>query len=264
MIEMQLHLQIQEVLKEFDPISLKEMDSVELMNRTDSKYIFNFSLLPEILNDSKSHYKILEIKQERLFSYVTTYYDTSNYTLFNNHLTGKLNRHKIRHRTYESTGVSYLEVKFKSNKNRTIKWRIKHEISNGFDKNASDFLLDRTKMISSSLNPVITNCFKRITLVSIKDKTRITLDFNISFKGGGGLEKELPFLAIAEIKQEGHCNNNMFVKLLRKRGIRQEGFSKYCVGSALLYNIPRKNLLKPKFLYLNRIKNDYDKHATSY
>lgn len=258
------HIQIQEILKAFEPISLKEMDSVELMNRTDSKYIFSFILLPEILKDSKNSYKILEIKEERVFSYITTYYDTSSYTLFNNHLTGKMNRHKIRHRTYESTGVSYLEVKFKSNKNRTIKWRIKNEASNGFDENASDFLFDRTKMVSSSLNPVVTNYFKRITLVSIKDKTRITLDFDISFCDTNGMKKDLPYLAIAEIKQEGYSNNNLFVKLLRKRGIRQAGFSKYCVGSALLYNIPRKNLLKPKFLYLNRIKNDYDKHSFSY
>ncbi|HEX3009663.1 MAG TPA: VTC domain-containing protein [Bacteroidales bacterium] len=116
---------IKKCLSAFEPIDLKEMDSVELMNRTDTKYVFNLQLLPEILDEAKSRYRVLEINNDRFFTYKTTYYDTSDYELFNNHVLGRLNRHKIRHRTYESTGVSYLEVKFKSNKDRTIKWRIK-------------------------------------------------------------------------------------------------------------------------------------------
>lgn len=254
---------IKDALRLYEPISLKEMDSVELMNRTDAKYIFSLDELPDILLQAQSFYKVLEINDERLFSYVTTYYDTPNFSLFNNHISGRLNRHKIRHRTYESTGVSYLEVKFKSNKNRTIKWRIKNEVNGNFDKDASDFLLARTNMDSGSLCAVITNFFKRITLVSIKDKTRITLDFGIVFRSSNGIEKDLPFLAIAEIKQEGNNNNNLFIKILRKKGIRPEGFSKYCVGSALICDIPRKNALKPKFLYLKRIQNTYDSNFTS-
>jgi hypothetical protein len=254
--------EIKKTLQLFEPISLKEMDAVELMNRTDAKYVFSIQELPDILLQARSYYKVLEIKGERLFSYVTTYYDTQNFSLFNNHVSGRLNRHKIRHRTYESTGVSYLEVKFKSNKNRTIKWRIKNEVNGHFDQDASDFLLSRTQMNSENLNAVITNFFKRITLVSIQDKTRITLDFGISFKGNGQ-EKELPYLAIAEIKQEGNNSNNTFIRILRKKGIRPEGFSKYCVGSALLCDIPRKNALKPKFLYLKRIQKNYDSYFAS-
>jgi len=250
--------QIKEILKKFEPISLKEMDTVELMNRTDSKYIFNIKKLPEILEESKNNFKVLEISQERLFSYTTTYYDTSDYSLFANHMLGKMNRHKIRQRTYESTGVTYLEVKFKTNKNRTIKWRIKNEVNGGFNQIATDFLMNYTKLESAKLNAVVTNRFKRITLVSIEDKTRITLDFDISFTGINKIFEELPFLAIAEIKREGYHSNDKFINLLKQRGIRQAGFSKYCVGSALLFDIPRKNVLKPKFLQLKRIKNEYD------
>lgn len=249
--------EIYNILTSFGPISLKEMDAVELMNRTDAKYVFNFKLLPEILNYSKTHYRVLEINGERLFSYKTTYYDTPGFKLFNNHVLGKLNRHKIRHRTYESTGVSYLEVKFKSNKNRTIKWRIKNEINGSFDKNAIDFLTDRTQMDSSDLNAVITNSFKRITLVSIEDKTRITLDFDLTFARSDTTKIELPYLAIAELKQEGNNNNNFFIQILKKMRIRPAGFSKYCIGSAMLYDIPRKSALKPKFLHLKRIENEY-------
>lgn len=253
--------QIEETLHLFDPISLKEMDSVELMNRTDAKYVFSIGQLPVILNEAKSKYKVLEINNQRLFSYTTTYYDTSSFTLFNHHIAGRLNRHKIRHRTYDSTGVTYLEVKFKTNKNRTIKWRIKNEKNGHFDQNAAEFLNSRIKINYQSLSPVVTNCFKRITLVSIEDKTRITLDFQISFQGSNGLEKALPYLAIAEVKQEGYNSNNEFIRILRRNGIRPEGFSKYCVGSALICDIPRKNLLKAKFLYLNRIQKNYDTNS---
>lgn len=209
---------IEDKLKAFESISLEEMDSVELMNRIDSKYIFNINLLPELLIESSLYFKVLEINQERLFSYITTYYDTPEFSLFNNHLSGKLNRHKIRHRTYESTGVSYLEVKFKTNKNRTIKWRIKNEMEGNFNKKASEFLFDHAKMKADSLNAVVTNSFKRITLVSIEDKTRITLDFDIQFKTNELQQKTLPYLAIAEIKQEGKNNNNFFIQLLKKKG----------------------------------------------
>ena len=254
---MSIQEQIKDVLKTFRPISLTEMDSVELMNRIDSKYIFGVTLLPEILNASKEHFRVLVINNERLFRYTTTYYDTPDLAFFRNHVSGKLNRHKIRHRTYESTGVSYLEVKFKTNKDRTIKWRMKDEIKDSFNPKACDFVRDRANISVDKLRPVVTNCFKRITLVSLEDKTRITLDFDLSFKGNAIQEKTLPYLAIAEIKQEGRDNNNLFIQILKGKGIRQSGFSKYCVGSALLDEDPGMHILKPKILELKKIEKEY-------
>lgn len=255
---MSIYTKIEEIINQYEPISLAEMDSVELMNRTDSKYVFSINLLPDLLEESIGHFRVLEIKSERMFDYTTTYYDTENYSLFNNHMQGRLNRHKVRHRTYESTGVSYLEVKFKSNKNRTIKWRIKNEVNGHFDKSASEFLSNYVHMDSNALSPVITNRFKRITLVSIENKTRITLDLNVSFSDKAHHIQSMPYIAIAEVKQEKSSNNCYMIQLLRKRGIRPNGFSKYCIGSAMMYDIPRKNILKPKFLLINRIKNQYD------
>jgi hypothetical protein len=105
---------------------------------------------------------------------------------------------------------------------------------------------------------VVTNYFKRITLVNIEDKTRITLDFDLSFAGNNGSKIDLPYLAIAEVKQQDYNNNNSFIKILKKKGIRQTDFSKYCIGIAMLYDVPRKNTLKPIFLHLKQIENAYD------
>ena len=58
------------ILNALDPISLKEMDRVNLQNRTDTKFVFNGDLLPIILNDIKSFYSILEIKEKFLAKFV--------------------------------------------------------------------------------------------------------------------------------------------------------------------------------------------------
>jgi hypothetical protein len=253
---------LEDVLKSFQPITLCEMDSVELMDRTDTKYVFHIKYLTELLSTTNKQYKILEINNQRSFSYKTTYYDTLDYTLFNNHILGRINRHKIRHRTYESTGVSYLEIKCKSNKNRTIKWRIKNEMNGHFDPNAVQFLHGYTKMDAHKLLPMVTNHFTRITLVSILEKTRITLDFNISFQNNQLQVKDLPCIAIAEVKQENSSNSCFFSQQLRNKQIRPASFSKYCIGSALLYDIPKKNALKPNFLQIKRIENEDDTRYT--
>ena len=46
-------------LNKFMPISLAEMDGVKLMDRTDTKFIFNIAHLSEILEEATNYYKIL-------------------------------------------------------------------------------------------------------------------------------------------------------------------------------------------------------------
>jgi hypothetical protein len=250
--------QITNVLKAFDPVTLSEIDPVSLLHRCDTKYVFNLRLLPAILDEAKGHYRILEINQERFSGYKTIYYDTRNFTFFNDHITGKSNRQKIRHRTYESTGTSYLEVKSRLAKNRTLKWRIPNEIKNSFDPAAAEFLKSRTSMDLENLYAVMTNYFKRITLVNMEEKTRITLDFDLMFRGNPESDQKLPFVAVAEIKKDGNDPTTVFNRILKKRGIRTARFSKYCMGSAMTNAILRRNILKPNFLLLKRIQEEYD------
>ena len=63
-------------LNELDPISLKEMDKVALMNRTDTKFIFSVSTLIDVLSKLKKHYYSLEINGIRAANYKTLYFDT--------------------------------------------------------------------------------------------------------------------------------------------------------------------------------------------
>jgi len=246
------------ILKEFRPVKLDEMDSVNFMNRNDSKYLFNVSSLPELLKSASSGYRILEINDERSFSYCTTYYDTPVYSFYFQHVTGKLGRNKIRVRTYESTGTSYLEVKNKTNKGRTVKSRIKKKAEAGITEGKSfDFISEVLPDYNpADLRPMLTNRFIRVTLANFEVKERITIDFNVSFSIDGEKSICLPYLAIAEIKRDRSSGDSPFYREIKKMGIREAGFSKYCVGLALLNDMPKTNTLKPKLLILNKIKNE--------
>src|SRR5664279_3916770 len=115
-------LEINNISGSFRPIALHEMDEVMLMDRIETKYIFSSKRLPELLDHLSLSYKMLDMNTVRSFPYHTTYLDTSDLLFYMEQVRGKLKRHKIRYRRYESTGVTILEIKKRTNKNRTIKW----------------------------------------------------------------------------------------------------------------------------------------------
>ncbi|MFT3739768.1 MAG: polyphosphate polymerase domain-containing protein [Breznakibacter sp.] len=248
---------VDQLVGEFGPVSLAEMDEVEFMNRTDTKFLMSSIRLPELLRQALKHYRILEIEGMRNFRYRTVYFDTKDFFLYEKHMKGKMNRYKIRHRMYEATGVSFLEIKLKNNKNRTIKWRIKNRLNNGLlDENGLAFLAKNIDIDPKELLPMVENHFNRVTLVSNQFKERVTIDFNLGFNSPQGIQCSLPFLAIVELKRDGFSCRSPFISLLKQYNIREGGFSKYCVGSALLYDLPNQNQLKPKFLKLKKIEHD--------
>ena len=179
-------------------------------------------------------------------------------------VTGKLERFKIRYRKYVNSGVSYLEIKKKTIKGRTVKRRIPNSFDSGkFDPQAVCFIEGNTLFDHKLLNPVLTSNFCRTTLVGLKSNERITLDFNISFTDFNNNGIGLPYLAIAELKKDGFSRASDFSEAMKNLNIRPTGFSKYCTGSVLLHDMPKMNLLKPKLMLLNKIQNDYDRTFSS-
>ena len=98
--------EIKEVLDSLVPIGLEEMDSVRLMDRVDTKYVMSVQRIPDLLRSMNGGYMALEINKNRFFSYLTTYLDTDDYLFFNQHVTGKLERNKVRYRKYETNGIT--------------------------------------------------------------------------------------------------------------------------------------------------------------
>lgn len=249
---------IQILLSSFTPIQLNEMEGVMLMNRVEDKYPFPVSKLTILLGELSEHYKILDIDTIRTFPYHTTYLDTDDLLFYTQQVRGKLNRHKVRYRRYESTGESFLEIKKKTNKNRTIKWRIENRSKEQFpDAEATRFIEEYLPYYLPDLHPVLINGFNRITLVGKTCNERVTLDYNIAFASPEGKNSEFPFLAIAELKREKNSCVSPFAIVMKSMGIRPGRFSKYCMGSVLVKDMPRKNLLKHNLLLINKIENEY-------
>jgi hypothetical protein len=253
---------IMEILDLFVPIGLEEMDSVRLMDRVDTKYIMALPRIPDLLIRMGGRYRVLDISKHRLFSYLTTYLDTDDYMFYNQHITGRSERHKIRYRKYETTGTTYLEVKKRTIKNRTIKWRIENDLTSNkkCDDNAFNFINEYIPQKSLILDPVIINKFKRITLVGSEICERITIDYDLSFSSMDGRQVNFPFIAIIELKRQGLTNRSQVENILKENSIRPTSFSKYCIGAGLVHDLPRKNMLKEKFLLINKIENEHNKY----
>jgi len=255
---------IAQILKGFEPVGLDEMGSVRYMNRVDTKYLFSVSKLPHLLGNIRKEYKALEIAKMRRFRYKTVYFDTPDLRFYNQHVTGKLNRAKVRIRTYESNGLTFLEVKQKSNKGRTCKSRLEKEPGDMNHIEQSQIFLN--ELISSdagNLKAVINTGFTRITLVSFERSERITIDYNLQWNNLKGETVRMPFLAIAEIKSDKSTSQSPFFCQLKELGIRKTGFSKYAMGMAMVNGAPKQNNLKPKFLLIKKIRDEFNRNGAA-
>ena len=195
----------------FAPIYLNEMDQVKLMNRTDTKYWFHEGLLPRLLEEVAQNYFMLNMNDEIALPYSTVYYDTAENRMFTAHHNGKLNRFKIRRRSYMSSGISFLEVKFKSNKGRTIKKRIPTGFNTtNFTENEQQFLNELTPFSEAVLHPALINNFMRITLVNKNFKERCTIDTSLRFETENKIVSLNNLVSIHQtLKHPNTCIENM-------------------------------------------------------
>jgi hypothetical protein len=249
------------ILDNFKPVKLQDMDNVSLLNRVDTKYVLNTKHIDELLKELSKDYFVLEINGKRHCKYQTLYYDTPDSDMFTTHVRGKLNRFKVRKRVYVESGDTFLEVKFKNNKERTIKWRTREvydEKSNGQKNINAKFLSQHIPYDPENLIPMLKNRFIRITLVDYKFTHRATIDVNLAFDKYSRKETqeyEMPDVAIVELKTDRSTEKNGIHHALREIGVFPNGFSKYCMGRVFIEpDIEKSNALKPKVLKIKKIK----------
>lgn len=246
---------ISEILRSFEKISLTDLNSVKLMNRIDTKFATSFCKLPLLLSQLYSNYKILSIDDQQVFSFKTSYYDTLQLSMYLKHHNGALNRYKIRERNYLNNGVSYLEIKFKNNKGRTIKERIKRTlVASDFSEVEKTFINEKTPYSSNALSLKVVVNYSRITLVSKDLNEKITIDCDIHFSDLQ-TDHELKKLIIIEVKQSCRSKTPIF-SILRDLSVKPLSISKYCLGVNFLYPSIKKNNFKEKLVTLNKIIND--------
>ncbi len=240
-------------IKNFETISLDEMDSVSLMKRVDTKFLINRKKLESIFSSLYPHYKILKVNDVIKSKYSSSYFDTANYKFFLDHHNGKLNRAKVRFREYVHSKTSFLEVKRKNQKGVTIKKRMKVE------RPSQELNIEQKKYISDILDKkqeliyCHSNSFFRLTLVNKYSKERITLDFDLEFKKDGKtISNKTNNIAIIEIKQEKLNRNSFFYNLMKENGVRPSSMSKYCIGTSLLNQSLKANRFKKNFRILDK------------
>jgi hypothetical protein len=244
--------QLENILAEFDPLSLSEMNDVKLMNRIDRKYWFHSSCLEELLEKSVKHYDILEINGKRLMEYHSVYFDTKDNRMYLEHHNKKLNRYKVRRRTYLETGDHFFEIKLKTNKKRTIKKRIA-TISSETDifKKEINFLKRETSFDKIELMNSLNNRFFRMTLIHKQKQERCTIDIHPEF-WKEGKKLELKNLVIFELKKGRSLKGSPMVSMLREMKIRQSGLSKYCTGRAFLEPELKRNAFKSRLRFIEK------------
>ena len=245
-------LNIEELLDGFDPISLDRMNSVKLLDRMDTKYMFHVCHLEDILAQLKNDYFILTIEGNRFSHYETVYYDTSDYEMYTQHQNGKLNRYKVRLRTYVDSNLNFFEIKFKTNKGRTIKKRVQLEKKDlSIAGEAQKLLEKKTNYEVTSLKPAMQVNYKRITLISKNMTERLTIDFGLSFTRGKECI-DMANLVITEIKQN-RSGHSPFTAIMLEKRIKSTSLSKYCLGMASIVENIKINNFKSKLRYVNQL-----------
>ena len=275
------------VLDQMAPIGLDDMKAVRLMNRVDQKYIAPAALLEALLERIAADYYVQSIpaniqnskftihNSERIAPYRTLYFDTEALAMYIMHHNRKLNRQKLRVRTYRSTDTTFFEIKNKDNKGKTRKVRIPIDVSL-FDRalevpEVQDFVNKNTpystqafkqssnQAIKQSSNqailyPCLENRFERITLVDKGMSERITIDHGIRFYNRAtGLDADIAHALVIEVKHEVGAPTSAIERALHDLHVLPRRMSKYCIGTALTTPTAKHNRFKPKLLYLEKL-----------
>jgi hypothetical protein len=153
-------------------------------------------------------------------------------------------RFKVRTRTYLDSGASWLEVKTRDGRGRTVKTRIPwHEGMPGLRRDGRAFVAEALAGTLSGtlgdpadlvdlLGPVLSTTYRRATLLLPEREVRVTIDTGLAGSRGLGPGLLLPHLAIVETKTLGPaCPVDRALWALGQRPVR---VSKYATLLAAL------------------------------
>ena len=249
------------VLDQMQPIGLGDMKAVRLMNRVDQKYMASSNQLEELLSRIADGYFVQHIAGNPLAPYRTLYFDTADLTMYTMHHNQKLNRQKLRVRTYRSTDTTFFEIKNKDNKKKTRKVRIPvsvQQFNTCLDvPEVSRFVDENTPYPVASLHECLENSFERITLVDKGMSERITIDKGICFHNRAtGIDADISKILVIEVKHEVGAPMSDIERALHDMHVLPRRMSKYCIGTALTDPSAKRNRFKPKLLHIDKIMFD--------
>ena len=229
---MSIYENIKEALYTATSYSLYDIDPNESMTRNDYKFIVPYNLLEIILHEFTQHYDVLDIENNRLFEYNNVYFDTADFTFYYDQYRGRPTRTKVRLREYKDTNTRFLEVKKKIKRGKTSKIRIAAEENYRDVLNAHSTFLMEQGINQHTLSPSLTVSYFRTCFSSSDRKERITIDSGLAFDNMQGGKQSVNQFLVVEIKQNGRRHDSFAYTLLKKMHLREQSFSKYCIGLA--------------------------------
>ncbi|WP_300039280.1 polyphosphate polymerase domain-containing protein [uncultured Roseobacter sp.] len=238
-------------LASFGTISLETLNAkAAMLERLDNKYIVPAHRLLPVLGRFGELFDVLEIEGSRAFTYATEYHDSCDAQMYRDHHQGRRKRCKVRVRTYLDAGYSFLEVKLKDLRDRTVKKRLRIETtSQELSPDALEFI-DRCHQeiygtpLGQTLRPVIQMRYSRMTLVAKEGGERMTIDASLSFRNSAHQRHAASDRFILETKSAR--GNGVADSILRGQHVHPtKRCSKYCMGMAALGLVERYNRFLP-------------------
>lgn len=249
---MTCHSDIKSFTDSFAPISLEQLNArAEMMARIDNKYVVARDQLQALLPDLKHTFDILDIQQQRAFTYDTRYFDDAARSAYFEHHQGKRRGFKVRVRNYVDAGLCFLEVKVKGPRGMTEKYRMPYDLENlsELTPDASDFAKGTysrqyDKSFDYNLRPSLDVRYQRMTLVARSGGERMTIDTDLHFKSEDRSFATGTGVFIVETKSAN--GRGLADRLLRAAGERPtRRCSKYCIGMAVTAQVARYNRFLP-------------------
>jgi hypothetical protein len=239
---------IETITTEFEAISLEAINQrASLQTRADNKYFVPWPTFANFMQTLSNSYVILEIDEQRVFNYDTQYFDTPSLTSYWGHVQGRRKRFKCRSRHYLDNGLCFFELKLKSGRGETVKYKMAYSQSEWGEVSpaAATFLQNCLResygiVFTQPMEPTLRTRYQRITLMAKNSMERVTCDFNLTFAGGGISKAQMaPDYVLIETKSER--GRGATDQLLWRMGARPTSGSKYCLGLSLVQPELRSN-----------------------
>lgn len=232
----------------FESIELQKTSNKLSLKRIDRKFLLSIGRLPDFLKNVSNDYLLITVGNSFSQTYKTNYYDTEDLFCYNSHHLGRSNRYKLRSREYVESGNVFDEIKVKNNHGVTKKYRLQREVKQQhFDDKFRSFATKTLGEFKSIPAFQLEVEYNRIACIQRNMESRLTIDFNLSFSHSSE-KKFLENLVIVELKSIMPPHRMSVFESIRKAGLKESRFSKYCFGMASL----RKNLRKNNFIQIFR------------
>jgi hypothetical protein len=225
--------------EELPAISLAAvLERAELQVRHDRKYLLTAEEFSDVARALAPGLEVLEIDRRREFAYESRYFDTPELQTFREHLHRRVDRFKVRTRSYLDSGRSMFEVKLAGPLGGTNKRRIAHPFADRGRITASarghlDAVLRRSgRRAPQELAVTCVTAYRRTTFVARDGSARLTCDHDMEVWNGGLAQRALRGHVLVEVKSA--AGSSFADRRLATHGIEPVSFSKYCAGLVML------------------------------